>query len=609
MRSITYEIDPQGAIEVVLQDPDTQPTSLTLTTSIPIRPTPQAPVKVKKGEEGEEQDDFSVKMRDLTTLFFGTSTPQRNDKEVQIRMRVSSYHLSLASRILSSLLQHSAEANELYLTGWDAKALATVLNVIHGRNAQVPRNVNFEFLTRVAAVVHHLECAEAVQLLSSFWLSTLEEAAVSHFNSNCFLWLFNSWVFSWRKEFSHCAQLVLSNYRGPNTVILHDLPLTEVLDKIDGMRIVLIKKVFTALESLEQTLSTERGCPEARIFLHVGCFSLPHPQTRQRDTVMSVVTHDIVPDGDICIVLRNPNAVSVIPIVKLRKYGTDPPEYIPDDKFVASPSWRVPALKDKRASEYRFRVSSHHLTAASPVFRTMLNGHWKESVPSKAATSSDVLDQTPAVPIIREISATDWNVHAFVTVLNIIHGRNNEVPRAASIKFVTDVAVIANYYECAESAGTFSSMARLVVEHGEGSEHVDTQDLPIAVIFEKLDKQREPLVPFIYRTPEHVREDLLNWGFGCSYECRSMLFGSLVTGMHDIQKNLGSWDGDEHKGVSVARVMHYWNLIETEWKDLNEKSPVHSPHCNIKAIMQPTFHKIREDFKNIKLADFQAKKV
>ncbi|KAF5647613.1 uncharacterized protein FTJAE_1669 [Fusarium tjaetaba] len=248
MRSVTYEIDPQGAIEVILQDPDTQCTSPLLSTAIPIPPTEQAPVKVKKGEEGGEQDDFS-----------------RNDKEVQIRMRVSSHHLSLASPILSSLLQQSAEANEIYLTGWDAKALATVLNVIHGRNAQVPRNVNFEFLTQVAAVVHHLECAEAVQLLSSFWLSTLEEAAVSNFNSKCVLWMFNSWVFSWRKEFSHCAQLVLSNYRGPNTVILYDLPLTEVLDKIDGMRIVLIKKVFTALESLEQTLSTERGCPEARL--------------------------------------------------------------------------------------------------------------------------------------------------------------------------------------------------------------------------------------------------------------------------------------------------------------------------------------------------------
>lgn len=54
MRSVTYEIDPQGAIEIVLQDPDTQRTSSLLTTAIPIRPPAQAPVKVNKGEEGEE---------------------------------------------------------------------------------------------------------------------------------------------------------------------------------------------------------------------------------------------------------------------------------------------------------------------------------------------------------------------------------------------------------------------------------------------------------------------------------------------------------------------------------------------------------------------------
>ncbi|KAF5649224.1 hypothetical protein F25303_4761 [Fusarium sp. NRRL 25303] len=292
---------------------------------------------------------------------------------------------------------------------------------------------------------------------------------------------------------------------------------------------------------------------------------------------MAVVTHDIVPNGDICIVLKNPNSVSVIPIVNLRLYGTDPPEYEPDPSLVALNSWQSPALKDNKATEYRFRVSSHTLTAVSPVFRKMLEGPWKESVPFEATTSSDVLDQTPTVPIIREISATDWNVHAFVTILNIIHGRNNEVPRSVGIKFVTDVAVIVNYYECAESVTLaaelwiarsqvikrygkpsimvlciswifswgvpFSSMARLVLEHGEGLEHVDTQDLPIAMIFEKLDKQRQSLVPSIYRRLGELRKDLLNRRTG------------------------------------------------------------------VKALMQPTFDKIKEDFENIKLADFQAKKV
>ncbi|KAF5604851.1 hypothetical protein FPCIR_704 [Fusarium pseudocircinatum] len=341
---------------------------------------------------------------------------------------------------------------------------------------------------------------------------------------------------------------------------------------------------------------------------------------------MSVVTHDIAPDGDVYIVLRNPNAVSVIPIVELRKYGTDPPEYIPDENAVALSSWHPPALKDDEAAGYRFRVSSHHLTAVSPVFRTMLKGPWKESVPSEETTSLEVLDQTPAVPIIREISTTDWNVHAFFTVLNIIHGRNNEVPRAASIKFVTDVAVIVNYYECAECVTlaaelwrsnrnfkgygrgsimllfvsfvfswprTFSSMARLVLEQGEGAEHVDTQDLDIGVIFERLDKERKLLVPLIYRKLGQLRADLLN----------------KHGNKHDMQKELGSWDHG-HKGVSVARVMDLLNSFPSpSWKDPEEKCPVHSQNCSVKALMKPTFDKIREGFENIELADFQAKKV
>ncbi|EWG36152.1 hypothetical protein FVEG_00292 [Fusarium verticillioides 7600] len=358
---------------------------------------------------------------------------------------------------------------------------------------------------------------------------------------------------------------------------------------------------------------------------------------------MSVVTHDIVPDGDVYIALRNPNTVSVVPIVKLRKYGTNPSKYIPHQRAVVLSSWQLPALKDKTAAEYRFRVSSHNLTAVSPVFRTMLKGPWKESVPYEETTSSEGLGQTPAVPMIREVSATDWDVHAFATVLNIIHGRNNDIPRVVTLKFITDVAVIVHYYECAESVtlaaelwarnkifskeygkhsimflticwvfswdSPFSSMARLVVEHGEGLEHVDTQDLPIAVIFGKLDQIREPLLPSIYRRLEELRKDLLNNRIGCGRECRNMMLGTLHGDKHDMQKELGNWDY-AHRGVSVARVMDLLNSFPSpEWKDPKEKCLVHSQNCSVKALMKPTFDKIREDIKKIKLADFQAKKV
>ncbi|RKL13935.1 hypothetical protein BFJ63_vAg8646 [Fusarium oxysporum f. sp. narcissi] len=138
MRSVTYVIDPRGDIEVVLAAPK----------PIPRRSLPNGRCSSSSmtGEEDdeEEEDDSTIKMGTLDSLFYGTTNPQGKDREVEIRMRVSSYHLSLASPVLSSQLEISRSrpttraarpANALHLTGWDAKGLATVLNIIHGQNS------------------------------------------------------------------------------------------------------------------------------------------------------------------------------------------------------------------------------------------------------------------------------------------------------------------------------------------------------------------------------------------------------------------------------------------------------------------------------------------
>ncbi|KAL5618117.1 hypothetical protein FOVSG1_000339 [Fusarium oxysporum f. sp. vasinfectum] len=531
MRSVTYVIDPRGDIEIVLAPKP-----------IPRRSLPNGRCS-SSPMTGEEDDDSTIKMGTLDSLFYGTTNPQEEDKEVEIRMRVSSCHLSLASPVLSTQLEVSRlqpttraarPANAIHLTGWDAKALASALTP------------------------DTLSLTEPPSLWNSFLSSSVDS--------------------------------------------------------------------FTSIP-----------------FSHVGIFYLPHPKPRQHDSIMAVVTHDIAPDGDICIVLQKPNTQSVVPIVNLRQYGTEPPQYYQDVSSVGVPVWHSPALKDKKAAEYRFRVSSHHLTAVSPMFSCMLKGPWKESAAPDAATSSDSWDQTPAATAIREISATDWNIHALITVLNSIHGRHNEIPRQVSIKFIVDVAVIVNYYECAGSvtlaaelwrAGVnvpetygkksimllfvswvfswtkmFSSMAHLVLEQGEGSEHADTRNLPIAVIFETLDKKRELALPFVHKRLSNLRGDLLNSRIGCSPQCRHMLLGALESNKHDMHKALESWDY-EPKGVSVGRVLDALNSFPSpEWKDPKEKGQVHSRDCNVKTLMQPAFDKIREDFKKIKLADFQAKKV
>ncbi|EXK96549.1 hypothetical protein FOQG_03553 [Fusarium oxysporum f. sp. raphani 54005] len=232
MRSVTYVIDPRGDIEVVLAAPKPIPRR-----SLPNGRCSSSPMTGEEDDE-EEEDDSTTKMGTLDSLFYGTTNPQEKDREVEIRMRVSSYHLSLASPVLSTQLEVSRlqpttraarPANAIHLTGWDVKALATVLNIIHGQRSQVLRNVDFGFVTHIAVAAHHLKCVEAVQLYSEMWLSSFRTDKIPYFNNACLMWLFNSSVFSWENEFSHCAQLVLSEYKGPGTVTLHDLPLAEVL--------------------------------------------------------------------------------------------------------------------------------------------------------------------------------------------------------------------------------------------------------------------------------------------------------------------------------------------------------------------------------------------
>ncbi|CZR33319.1 uncharacterized protein FPRO_01802 [Fusarium proliferatum ET1] len=164
---------------------------------------------------------------------------------------------------------------------------------------------------------------------------------------------------------------------------------------------------------------------------------------------MSVVTHAIAPDGDLYIVLKKPDSKNTIPKVKRRMYGTVPPRFIQDIVDREYPKWYSPAINThrygrKEAVQHRFLVSSQTLTTVSPVFKRMLGGSWKESAPAVATSPS-------SSTAIREVSTDGWNPHALITVLNIIHGRHNDVPQKVSVEFFVKVAVIVNYYQCTEA--------------------------------------------------------------------------------------------------------------------------------------------------------------
>ncbi|KAF5251207.1 hypothetical protein FANTH_3642 [Fusarium anthophilum] len=117
---------------------------------------------------------------------------------------------------------------------------------------------------------------------------------------------------------------------------------------------------------------------------------------------MVVLTHDVDPQGDLIVVLQEPNSANLVPEVFIRKPGTvkGKPEWQSDQDalnhpkaepvftafdgsgkqlFTARNIVNSQPESDKEPVEVHFRVSSQHMKLAFAFFKTMLNGPWRES--------------------------------------------------------------------------------------------------------------------------------------------------------------------------------------------------------------------------------------
>lgn len=126
-----------------------------------------------------------------------------------------------------------------------------------------------------------------------------------------------------------------------------------------------------------------------------------------------------------------------------------------DGVGVQDPHLRIPksgtAEERKQANQVEqfdgeyteYHVSSRHLSLASPVFKHMLSGGWKEG-------TRDEADQ------FYHLSAADWDPEAFLILMYIFHTRNRDVPRTIDLEMLAKMAVLIDYYECSEAVEVFS---------------------------------------------------------------------------------------------------------------------------------------------------------
>ena len=122
----------------------------------------------------------------------------------EVRIRVSSKHLTLASPIFKTMLQpkfkeglqlHSHGHAELPLPDDNPAALLILLNLIHSQLRKVPRKIDLWMLTELAVLVDKYELLETTEMVLDYWLQHLNCTIPLVLNDDLLPWMCISRVF------------------------------------------------------------------------------------------------------------------------------------------------------------------------------------------------------------------------------------------------------------------------------------------------------------------------------------------------------------------------------------------------------------------------------
>ncbi|KAK6215114.1 hypothetical protein QIS74_08133 [Colletotrichum tabaci] len=279
--------------------------------------------------------------------------------------------------------------------------------------------------------------------------------------------------------------------------------------------------------------------------------------------------HKIDPDGDVVLILRNPNAPFAVwnvadslatnhidpdlfgklskkdknkalrgllgsgnagsgsTITGLSHNETQQPEALPPKPQPVEPVAK-PVAEPVEEPKIKYLVSSRHLILASNYFQAKFKGPWME-------TSTKHADGR------YQVEASDWDSGALLTLMQVIHGRHRVVLRQVSLEMLAKIAVLIDYYDCLEVIEIFSSMwieslkKSLPTQYGrdmvlwllishvfkqdeifsqmtkiavtQSKEPVLTLELPIpSIVIDLIEWQRQDAIEFILKTLQNLLE-------------------------------------------------------------------------------------------------------
>ncbi|KAG5962471.1 hypothetical protein E4U57_006969 [Claviceps arundinis] len=316
--------------------------------------------------------------------------------------------------------------------------------------------------------------------------------------------------------------------------------------------------------------------------------------------------YDLDPQGDTILVLRCPNTCQPVwepkdEVSKLKQknetrrrnlFGLyymseteDAPEPTPEpiaptvESSVPNDSGEAHGDNSER-NDVQFRLSSRHLALASPVFKTMLNGSWKESA---APSSRSKKSRKPRKPLKHGtdsstrygLTATEWDDEVFLMLMNIIHGRNTRVPLSVDLITLMKMSVLVDYYQCQEVSQV---VVGLWID--KLSDKIPTtygRDCVIWIfvswvfsrsdIFEKMtllairtcvmEQKRDDFLDEIFHVLGCLYKDLCKGRRGCDFTCTSVLLGSLLRGM-DKNELYGACSAERAKSAVLSLTTGSW---------------------------------------------------
>ncbi|MCJ1396715.1 hypothetical protein MMC18_009607 [Xylographa bjoerkii] len=214
-----HELDPLGDIVLILSTnslvPDVEPLiddnavcvdahDFSTTTSLPDDEGQEVPVQVSSSSTTTSLPDF--------------------DGGQEVRIRVSSKHLTLASRVFKNMLKPGfLEGDKLHDPGYvefllpddNPAALLILLNLVHGRIRTVPRKVDIVTLLELAILVDKYELLEITEMILDFWLENPKKKIKEGFDEDLIPWMCISYVFRKPEIFRQVTKTAQLESEGP----------------------------------------------------------------------------------------------------------------------------------------------------------------------------------------------------------------------------------------------------------------------------------------------------------------------------------------------------------------------------------------------------------